>query len=178
MKRLFKRRRFLLGASLTAGILLLVAICLWYRAENANPASASDLNALIEERGSITFRSWDGIWIGTDCDTEITFLPDQVVYLIEYEDAVSCYKGTYAINQTGRIAIRLDDLDKKWPIMVLERDTLSLRLRPKKRSLSFTQSGKSDATIWDGDNSYWPFRPVTADAEKLLQKERWRWCDR
>jgi hypothetical protein len=172
MKRLSNSWRIQLTAALAAGCLLLVAICCLYRAARANPATAADVNDLIGKRGSLTFRSWDGRWIGTDCDTDITFLPDQVVYIIESGIVVQQFKGTYRIDAGGEVTIRLDDPRKKWPIMLLDRDTLLLRLRPQRRSLSFLKSDWHEATIWDGKNSYWPFRPVTVEEDAMIRARR------
>jgi hypothetical protein len=170
MKRVFKSWRVRLTAALAAVSLLLVAICFWYRAGNAKAASPTDLKDLISKRGSVTFRSWNGVWIGTDCDTEITFLTNQVAWLIEYRDAIDRYKGTYQIDPEGQITIHLDDPGKKWPVMVLEHDSTSLRLRPRTRSWNFMRTRPFEATIWDGQDSYWPFRPVTEDEEASIQR--------
>src|SRR5688500_5222718 len=61
-------------------------------------ASAVDLDALIAERGSLTFLSWNGQWIGMDCDTGVTFLPGGDVHMFEYGYAMTGYRGTYAID--------------------------------------------------------------------------------
>src|SRR5687767_3956891 len=50
--------------------------------------AGSELEALIAEQGSVTFLSHDGNWMGTDVDSDITFLPDGVAHTFSYGDAM------------------------------------------------------------------------------------------
>jgi hypothetical protein len=58
-----------------------------------SPATPSALNDEIRNRGSLTFRSWNGKWIGMDADTDLTFLPDGVIHMVEYGIGVSHTAG-------------------------------------------------------------------------------------
>ena len=57
--------------------------------------------------------------------------------------------------------------------MSLERDVVSLRLRPEKRGMGFIMGNRSGATVMGGQGNYWPFRPVTAE-EDLEIKKAWQ----
>jgi len=105
MKRRFIGPRLYLTAAFVAGGLLLLAISLWYRADYGptTGASEADMDGIIHDRGAVTFRSWNGKWIGSDSDSDITFLPGSIAYLTEYGAAVVRCKGTYSIDPEGRI---------------------------------------------------------------------------
>src|SRR5438874_12435583 len=48
----------------------------------------SEVNAEFSEQlrrdGSITFRSWNGKWVGLDADTDLRFFPKQKIEMAEY----------------------------------------------------------------------------------------------
>jgi hypothetical protein len=85
MRRLIHNWWFWLAACLVASSLVLIAVYWADGVGSENPATPSDMNDRIAERGSLTFRSCGGQWIGTDCDTDIVFLPNQAAHLIEYQ---------------------------------------------------------------------------------------------
>jgi hypothetical protein len=94
MKRLWKLRSFRFAAySLAAIVVIIVSYCSYEilagdAAERINPVTEPDWSDRIKLIGSITFRSWGGKWIGTDCDTEITFLAGHEVIMTEYGNGV------------------------------------------------------------------------------------------
>lgn len=91
----------------------------------------NELESRVARDGSFTFRSWEGKSIGMDSDTEITFLPNQTVHMTEYGYVVTGYKGMYRINSKGEVTAKFDDFKHEWPIMLLQKDSISLLLRPK-----------------------------------------------
>jgi hypothetical protein len=179
MKRLWKLRSFRFAAySLAAIVVIIVSYCSYEilagdAAERINPVTEPDWSDRIKLIGSITFRSWGGKWIGTDCDTEITFLAGHEVIMTEYGNGVSQSKGIYSTDPSGQIEIKLEKLRHDWPSMILERDGISLRLRPEKRGMGFIIGNRGGATMRDRQGSYWPFRPVTVDEEQMIRK-KWR----
>jgi hypothetical protein len=118
------------------------------------PASAANLDALIAERGSLTFLSWNGEWIGTDVDTDITFLPGREAHMFRHGFTMIGYRGTYAIDAEGRIELNLRQFEHDWPPMSLLEDDKSLLLVPE-----------------DGDTrAGWSFRPIPAEDEAQARK--------
>ena len=142
-------------------------------AERVNPVTEPDWNNRIKGIGSITFRSWGGKWIGADCDTEITFLAGDEVTMTEYGVGVSRCKGTYSIQPSGEIRILFEKFGHDWPAIILERDAISIRLRPEKRGSGFIMGNRGGATMMSGQGSYWPFRPVPVDEEQEIRNQ-WR----
>ncbi len=171
MMRVLKNWWIRLAALPVAGGLVLIAIYWTDGMGSAAPATADDLTELIAARGSVTFRSWGGKWIGTDCDTDITFLPNQVAYMIEYGVGVKSYKATYSVDSTGQVTLRLKDFGHKWPVMILDLDAVSLRLRPT-RGGGLVMGNRGGATVIGGQGSYWPFRPISPNEEAVI-RERW-----
>src|SRR5690606_36752167 len=99
--------------------------------DEVKPASAADLEALIAERGSLTFLSWNGQWIGIDGDTDITFLPGGEAHMFEYGFEMTGYRGTYAIDVEDTISLTLPACGHARPSMSLLKDDRSLLLVPK-----------------------------------------------
>jgi hypothetical protein len=134
------------------------------------PATAAALNDAIRDRGAVTFRSWDGNWIGMDADTDLTFLPGGVVHLFEYGFGISSYRGTYAITDRGDVAAQVPKFGHPWPAMTLRHDARSLLLLPKQSADDDVVMGnRGGATVTPGQGSYWPFRPVTPAEERELR---------
>jgi hypothetical protein len=122
-------------------------------------AAVAEFNDLLAARGRVSFLSWDGRWVGTDCDAEFTFLPGGNVEMTSYGFAVQRYRGTYRIDGDGVVLLQLAGREPSWPPMVLERDSRSLILRPRDKPNASTLEGSGVAPR--GDNwSYWPFRHV------------------
>jgi hypothetical protein len=117
---------------------------------SASPsATVTAFNELIATKGSVTFLSWNGKWIGFDGDCAITFLPGGAVELTRYSYAVMSYKGSYQIDANDIVTLKLSDFEGTWPAMVLEKDDKSLLLRPT----DVKEAGKYDGR-------YWPFRVI------------------
>jgi hypothetical protein len=136
----------------------------------AKPASASELNNLIAEHGSVTFRSFNGKWIGMDGDTDVTFLPKGAVHMVEYGAGVGYYDGTYAIDSSGQVTLELPTFGSVWPPMILRKDEASLFLLPIDDPDGFVMGNRGGATFAPEDGPYWPFRPIDpADEEQVLQ---------
>jgi len=128
----------------------------------ATDSSVATAIAELENRvagdGSVTFRSFEGKWIGTDIDMEIKFLPDHTVHMTQYGYVRTGYEGTYHINSKGEVTAEF--VGREWPIMLLQKDSISLLLRPKGSSDCLVGKGGC-VTIPGGIGHYWPFRPVS-----------------
>jgi hypothetical protein len=158
-----------------AATLVVIAGC--YRANAPSvaasvvAASATDLDALIAKQSSVTFRSFNGKWIGMDGDTELMFLPNQNVLMIEFGYAVIGYSGTYKIDPSGQITLHLPTFGQAWPAMWLRKDSKSMLLIPVQHGNEFVMGNRGGATLNSEDGSYWPFRPL--DAEDESKRREW-----
>jgi hypothetical protein len=121
----------------------------------------SDFQEQAAHNGSITFRSWNGKWIGFDGDTDLRFLPDGRVEMIEYGVGVTVYSGRYQIGGTATLSVEFKDFDHPWPAMLLERDDKSLLLQRADGSNAFIMGNRMGATF-SGGGTYWPFRAIPA----------------
>lgn len=101
------------------------------------------------KRGSVVFRSFGGRWIGTDVDLDLHFLPDQKVKMVRYGYALETYWGTYRMDEDGELSASFERYGQPWPVLILERDSRSLLLRPKEAA-----TGSSV-----GMRGFWPLRP-------------------
>jgi hypothetical protein len=125
------------------------------------------LKDLIAKEGSVTFRSWNGKLFGRDSDTDITFLPEHRVRMIEYGYVMNSYDGTYVLDTNGEVRTKFDHFGHEWPVMILQQDSVSLLLRPKDPRTGFQMGHRIGATILEDQGTYWPFRPVsTSDAKQ------------
>ena len=111
--------------------------------------AVTSFHDLLATQGEVVFLSWDGEWIGTDVDTDLTFKPGGVVQMTMYGYAVSHYRGTYTIDSDGFVSVRFEDFERAWPLMVMEKDEQWLRLRPRDPNHA--------AVIL---SNAWPFRQV------------------
>jgi hypothetical protein len=138
------------------------------------PTVVSDLNDRIAKDGLLTFRSWSGKLLRTDSDTEITFLPEQRVHMTEYGFVVNSYDGSYRIDASGEVTAKFEDFRHEWPVMLLQKDSTSLLLRPKDPKVGFVMGNRGGATVLGDQGSYWPFRPISvqeqADVRQRLKK--------
>lgn len=162
--------RALLGSFVI--LLVVLAVCNSTSAASTEPSvttTIAELESRIARAGSVTFRSWEGKLIGMDSDTEITFFPNQTAHMTEYGYVVTSYMGTYHINPKGEVMAKFDDFNHEWPIMLLQKDSISLLLRPKKGQ-DFVMGNRGGATIPSDKGSYWPFRPVSAREEAEIRK--------
>ncbi len=123
-------------------------------------AAITELENRVTRDGSVTFRSFEGKWVGTDIDTEITFLPNRVAHVMEYGYVRTGYKGTYSINSKGEVTASFHNTKREWPVMLLQKDSISLLLRPK-GSPDCLIGDSGCVTIPGGIGNYWPFRPVS-----------------
>jgi hypothetical protein len=138
--------------------------------ESLPVAMPAELNEEIRKRGAITFRSWNGTWIGTDCDTDLTFLPGGAVHLFQYADMVLGYDGTYAITNGGEVTAQFPTLGQPWPVLTLRRDGKSLLLIPKRDVQQIDLANQVGATISAGQGSYWPFRPISGKDARFVRE--------
>lgn len=109
---------------------------------------------------SIIFRSWNGKWIGTDCDTELQVLPGSKVKMIDYGVGVEAYRGSFRLDERGGVTLMLEGYGRAWPGMVLGGDSKSLVLSPVDSSQGFQMGNRGGATVSGRDGSYWPFRSI------------------
>jgi hypothetical protein len=134
-------------------------------------ATAKDIDALTSAQGSLTFRSWNGKWIGMDGDTDLTFLPQGAVHMFEYGDAMAEYSGKYTIDADGVVTMSFPKFGQDWPKMMLRRDTASLLLKPTDDRTGLIIGNRGGATIPSDAGGYWPFRPVSvADEHGVMER--------
>jgi hypothetical protein len=124
----------------------------------------------IQRNGSITFRSWNGKALHMDSDTEMTFFPNNAVHMFEWGFTLASYSGRYEIQPSGRITMQLKGFNERWPEMLLDRDATSLLLRPADAGQGFVMGTRGGAYVPGEKGSYWPFRMLTANEEKEVQK--------
>ncbi len=122
-------------------------------AAQSKPEMIAEFHSLLAKSGKIKFRSLNGEWFGTDCDTDIIFLPGDAVAVMEYRYVDVSYKGTYHLGDDGAVSLRLVGLNTAWPAMALARDAKSLLLRPQDSKLSPASSDHLRGR-------YWPFRVI------------------
>jgi len=134
-------------------------------------SATGEFNRLLHERGSITFRSWNGVAYRMDADTEMTFLPGGKAHMFEYGYALSRYHGTYRIDRQGTITASFPTFKHQWPVMLLRWDSTSLLLEPKATGDGLVMGNRGAATIREGQGSYWPFRPVSPKDEIEIRRE-------
>jgi hypothetical protein len=111
------------------------------RGERTPTEAIAELETKIVKEGSVTFRTWNGQWRGADCDIDITFLPGNVVQMVQFRDAESNCDGHYQVGADGEVSLQLNG--PAWPRMWLRKDAQSLLLRP----------------VQGDDESFWPLRP-------------------
>ncbi len=110
-----------------------------------------EFNDLLAKEGRIEFRSWNGKWIGTDCDTDIVLRSGGIVEVVEYADAIARYEGKFQLDNDGVVSLHFEGIQTHWPVLMLEKDAKSLILRPKDRKVESEASGRRGY-------GYWPFR--------------------
>jgi hypothetical protein len=124
-------------------------------------SAIAEFNDLLANRGKLTFLSWGGQWVGTDCDTDLTFMPGGVVEMTGYGYTVNTFAGTYQIDAERVVSLQLPTLPNGWPPMVLEKDSASLLLRSKDPAQGSAAGSRRGAALRGGEKSYWPFRLVS-----------------
>ena len=139
-------------------------------AQNPLLGPVSEFQGRIQRNGSVTFRSWNGKALRMDSDTEMTFFPNNAVHMFEWGLTLASYGGRYEIQPRGRITIHLEGFNERWPDMLLERDGTSLLLRPADAAQGFVMGTRGGAVIPGDKGSYWPFRMLTANEEKEVQR--------
>jgi|GEM_PF-3545049 len=122
-------------------------------AAQSKPEMIAEFHSLLAKSEKIKFRSWNGEWFGTDCDTDIVFLPDEAVEVTEYRYVDVSYKGTYELGDDGSVSLRLIGLNTAWPAMVLAKDAKSLLLRPRDPKQGSVSSDHLRGRCW-------PFRVI------------------
>jgi len=134
-------------------------------------AAMAEFDWQLHTRKSITFRSWNGVKLGMDADTDLTFLPNGKAHMFEYGFSLIAYHGTYHINELGGVTVNFPTYKHAWPLMQLRKDSKSLLLEPKAPGTEFQMGNRGGATIQSGQGKYWPFRPVSAKAEKEIRDQ-------
>jgi hypothetical protein len=117
------------------------------------------LDQEFEVARSLCFRSFNGRWIGTDCDSEIELRADGSATLTEYGYTVEAYAGSYRINPQSELVLNLKTYRGSWPAMALYRDHAGLLLAPASGPGGFVMGNRAGATVMGG-GSFWPFRLI------------------
>jgi len=105
-----------------------------------------------------------------DSDTELTFFPRNAVHMFEWGYTLTSYSGRYDLEPDGRITVQLKGFRERWPEMLLDRDTNSLLLRPADAAQGFVMGTRGGAYVPGDKGSYWPFRMLSGNEEKEVQK--------
>jgi len=132
---------------------------------------AEELVKWIAKEGPIEFLSWNGKWIGTDCDTSIILFSDNTIHIIEYGIVRESYYGTYRINDKGELYTKLPTYKSEWPVMVVRKDSRSLVLMPKDNSGSI-MGNRHNMYIPGNAGNYWPFRPTEDEGKSMSVKKK------
>ena len=98
--------------------------------DETTPATASDLEAMVAEHGSVTFLSDNGHWHGMDNDSDITFLPAGDLHVFNYGYAMIGYRGRYEVDAEGNVTVDLQIAGHPWPNMMLRSNGGDLLLYP------------------------------------------------
>jgi len=128
-------------------------------------APIAEFDDVIHRDGVILFRSWNGNFIGTDCDTDLRFMPDFHAEMDEYGQKVATYKGTYQIDANGEITVAFIGFEHTWPAMLIRRDATSLELVPDSGDKQFVMGNRGSTTLPSNAGTYWPFRPIAANGK-------------
>jgi len=134
--------------------------------EDAQLVADAD-TALIEAFSTedpILFFSWDGRWIGMDCDTDIRLHGDGTATLTEYGYAVRKYEGTYSTDAGPEVSLSLEDYRGVWPTMNVYSQNSTLLLVPSDGSTDFVFGNRSGGTVSGGAGSFWPMRQVPMES--------------
>ncbi len=89
--------------------------------------------------------------------------------MFEYGVDVSAYHGTYTVDSRGIIALQMPTFGHAWPVMVLQKDAMSLFLVPAKNGNGFVMGNRGGATFAPGQATYWPFRPLDPTEETRVR---------
>ena len=114
------------------GALLSLVACADTRRSSALATpGAQEFQHRVANRGSITFRTWNGKLVGRDADAELTFFRDGSAHLFDWGISGERFWGTYHVHPDGSLAIWFEDHRNEWPVMIVHRDgDGALRLRP------------------------------------------------
>jgi len=122
----------------------------------ADPAGV--LAEELQWRKTVSFGSRAGHFYGMDSDTELSFLSDGKVVLLEMGCTDTTYQGSYTVEDRGVISLQMEKRYGDWPSMVMTRKGIDLYLR--------TEDGYDDiiwgqraggASSWDM-KPFWPFK--------------------
>jgi len=133
--------------------------------ETNTESPITEFDDVIHHDGVILFRSWNGHFIGTDCDTDLRFMPALHAEMVEYGEKVATYKGTYQIDDKGQITVSFAGFDHPWPAMLIRREATSLELVPASSSNEFVMGNRGSTTLPSNAGSYWPFRHIAANGK-------------
>ena len=110
---------------------------------------------------SVKFRSWNGEFIGMDCDTEIELKADGTAVLTEYGLTIQTYEGTYSIADRTKLSLVLRNYEG-WPTMYVISTDSTLLLVSADNSDQFVFGNRAAATVPGDAGTFWPFRQLRA----------------
>jgi len=116
------------------------------------------LKWLSAQSAGATFVSRNGRMYGMDSDAKITLNSNKQVEITEYGYAVQTYKGTYSVDATGAIHVKLRDYRAKWPAMYLYNSPKGTLLFPADKDPAFRVGARAGAVETGGMAPHWPFR--------------------
>ena len=151
-------------------ILISIAVTQHISGEDKPNLAVTEFRQRLELNGAVTFAAWNGKPECFDCATDLAFLRDGSAYMLEWGYALTTYKGTYHISNSGKINTQFRNFRGSWPDMVLVRDQRSLLLKPADPNVGFVMGGRGGATLTGGAARYWPFRMLSGKEERAVLK--------
>lgn len=133
------------------------------------PAAAA-FEKRIHENGCATFRSWNGKAYRMDSDTELAFLPDGTVQMLEWGFALGYYAGRYKVHPDGFVSAWFGDYHQEWPTMLIEGPSDSLSLSPFNAENRFMFGNRGASTSPPTKDSFWPLRMLSGSEEAEVLK--------
>jgi hypothetical protein len=106
----------------------------------------------------ITFSSRNGHYYGMDSDASLTIEKDGHVTVLELGVAPMTYEGTYDIDDSGTISLKLPNYKATWPTMHLYTTAKDAWLMRSDQKTDFNVGDRGGATQTSRMAPCWPFR--------------------
>ena len=126
---------------------------------SATPVN-DNLKAAFDESSELVFRTFNGEWVGTDCDVDILLHPDGNAHLTVYGNAVHESDGTYAFSSANRVTFDFPTAYTRLPDMDAYNDGSGYILVPAKNTEGFIRGDeyRDGRDQWDGLS--WTFKTI------------------
>jgi hypothetical protein len=141
--------------------------CRWWEGQPPASPPVAALQARIEAKRSVSFRSFDGKAWAMDSDTEMTLFRDQTAHLFEHGFRDRQYNGTYSLDRGGRLTATFEGRERRWPAMHLREEGGRFRLYPEDADAGFSLRDRGAAGMPRGGR-FWPFAILDGEDEKQV----------